>query len=237
MKISSYTTIMVISCMFMGILTSGIIYFQNKEIDIKQSSRNELTLKKTEVMIISTLMTQWLTTLDLFLINKQTYLYKGLRKQAENLTHLVEGIADPQMNKINHKVGRVITLCDELKLASHAPQDKIWQFALTDTDKLTENIALPINQTLEKISNQLAITHSDISQRKKFQTTSIYILMAALLAFTFMMLHWSNKNIVSPIQKLTTLTQKKNIQADDFQVKGPDEINTLSTISSASNHC
>ena len=144
MRIAQYTTIMIITCMLMGLFTSGIVYYQGKYIDDNQSKLYELTLKNNEVKNLETLITQWLTTLDLFLVNRQTYLYEGVRQEASTINRINSFLKAPESLAIYEKIKETIAICHKLQLTADVNNDAIWQKAIQQTDNITLNIDQPI---------------------------------------------------------------------------------------------
>ena len=214
--------------MLMGLFTSGIVYYQGKYINDNHSKLYELTLKNNEVKNLETLTTQWLTTLDLFLVNRQTYLYEGMRQEALTINRINSFLKAPENIIIDERIKQTIAICHNLQLTADINNDDIWQEAIQETDKITINIDQPIIALKRNIKKEINRIDQKIFTQKSIQKISIYILLVIIVFFTFFMLRWACKNIVNPIQKLTSLTQKVDIDSSDFNLDGPKEIKQLS---------
>ena len=108
MKISEYTTFLVIICMLMGGVASGVVYFQAKNIDNQHILVNNQLNKKVETANIDGLTSQWLTILDLYLVNRHTYLYESLVNEGKNIENLSLKLNNSSLTKLSYKIKKVI---------------------------------------------------------------------------------------------------------------------------------
>jgi PAS domain S-box-containing protein len=228
MKISHHITLLILACMSMGICTSAIVYYNGYTKAQMQLKIQDLTLKHIESKNVETLMEQWLINLDLFLTNRQTYLYKGLVKQSETLSSFIKQINEGVLSPVSTKTHKVIAICDQLKLLTNITDNSRWEIAITKTDKITESIDVPISSLIRSFESELAVAQNELSQIQEQQKNTLLDLSLLLVTFTLFILHWSNKVIVIPLVKLTQLTQKGEIHSEDFNIKGSKEVTELS---------
>ena len=75
MKINTYITLLVLSCLLMGFLGIGVVFYNAQNIDNERNKVNILNQEKVQAKESLLILNQWLISLDLYLNNKQAYNY------------------------------------------------------------------------------------------------------------------------------------------------------------------
>jgi len=235
MKISHYISILVLSCMSIGLLSSGVLYFQNHEIVEKQVQLNTIKSDHAECNNLKSSLEQWLTTIDLYLVNKQTYLFKSIEEQSKNILSTIQKLNNNltdefkvRMNELKDDVVETFKVIRECQNLSFVGSRADWDLALEKADIITQEINSPIEGVLEYYNLQLDQNNNEINEKHIALELIGYIAIFLIGGFTLVILRWARVAIVDPLEKLTDITEKKNVSAEDFRVKGPREVNMLS---------
>ena len=233
MKISHYISILILACMSIGLLSSGFIYLQSSSIDQKQKELQLYSKDKTNCRNIDMKLSQWLTMLDLYLINKQTYLFKGLILEGNALINLTNEIKDNandklggQLNEFKNKVKDVILIIKDCQKASS--DSNLWNQALEKTDLITEGMDSPFNKANLFFNDRVQKKSTEIEYLQNAQAISAGFILFLLGIITLVTLRWANKSIISPLEKLSRVAEKEDLEPEDFKVKGPKEVQALS---------
>jgi PAS domain S-box-containing protein len=213
-----------------GIISAGFIFYQSHGIDEDQFELQELMQKNSTNKNINILLSQWLSTLDLYLINKQTYLYRGIIHQAkiiENLANQINGAVE--LEQLKNKIKSVLDELQKCQKESFRDDEVLWMTIINRTDAITEDIDSPIRTLNESFGRLISLKKQNILAHRNFLNTSIYILFIGLAILTLLVLKWADRVIVKPIEKLRDVTKKENLKSTDFKMEGPREIRDLSS--------
>ena len=230
MKVSHYNIILVLSVMAAGILSCGIIFLQANHVSKKQELLHTLSNKKLLLKDSKAITSQFLTILDLYLANQQTYLYKSLSDEVKSLQETLNDMPKEYNNEVQdltERLNRIIEICTKCQNAD-INDINIWRVAIDEADKISLNIDVPFKVINSGIEREIIKTEESIYNYKKTQLLSLAITIFLLIIFTLFMIKWSNNMIIGPIENLSEIASKENISANDFKVKGPKEIKNLS---------
>ncbi|MCM8533473.1 MAG: hypothetical protein NE330_20060, partial [Lentisphaeraceae bacterium] len=101
MKVSHYNIILVLSVMFAGIASSSIIFIQANQLNKSQENLQSLSSKKALVKDTKLMVSKFLITLDLYLANQQTYLFKSLSNEANSIKETLKNLPPEYSEEIN----------------------------------------------------------------------------------------------------------------------------------------
>ena len=235
MKLSHYISILVLSCMSIGLFSSGYLYFQTHGIEEKQLQLNLLKRDQAACENLRPSLENWLTTIDLYLVNKQTYLYKGIEEESKKILKSIKKVelnlnsslkAEMEVFRENlNKVSSIIAHCQNISFDGNLEE---WDKALNNVDVITQGINLPVEEVLNFYELSVAQKNIEINSKQELLQISGYLIISFIGLFTLIILHWARVVIVEPLEKLTQITEKKNVSTEDFRVKGPKEVNKLS---------
>ena len=228
MKVSHYIIILVLSIMTAGLISSTLIYFQSVQIHKNQEEFQQLVNKKTLIKDTKNRVSKFLNTLNLYLTNQQTYLFYSLNEEANSILEILNKIPveyQSQVDGLSKRIQKIIEICSKCK-SSDEDADH-WRIAIEESDSFASNIETPfkvIENGLIKETDQKEIKVFLLKER---QLITVLLIMIFIVLVTIFMITWSNKILVAPIEKLSSLASKEDISANDFKLQGPVEIKSL----------
>lgn len=229
MKISFYTIILVVSCMCVGFLSVGIVLYNSHKLNLKQQELQESTREELRIKEAEMLLKQWLMSLDLYLNNRQAYIYDSLVDQGEAIIFLNNQFKYKyRLRDLNEKISAVLDLCSEV----HQPGKKKrnendWYHIITKSDTITEDLYAPLQLYKADLALKIDREKVKIASRQITLKRTLYICPTALIVFTFLMIKWSNRTIVNPIKLLRVLASKEEISTENFPYNNPIELKSL----------
>ena len=231
MKTTYYTSLLVMSCMLIGFLAAGIIFFKAHNIDESQSKHQATRYNKTLVHEAAILTRQWLITLDLYLNSKEHYLYQGLLEQADAIYYLNNQISDNKsISNVSLRMTKVIKKCSFFhRSETRVIDENQWSKLIDETDSLTLDLLKPLENAEKVISKKLIAQEAEITLFKNQFYRTIYICPMLFIVFSLIMLRWSHRIIVKPIETLIEMANQGKIQEIKLNNICPSEIKTLAS--------
>jgi PAS domain S-box-containing protein len=231
MKTTYYTSLLVMSCMIIGFLAAGIIFFKAHIIDESRTRLQSTRYNKTLIHESSILTKQWLISLDLYLNSKEQYLYQGLVDQADAIYYLNNQISDNKLiNDVSVRMAKVIEECSVFHNATtRVIDEKQWNKLINITDSLTLDLLKPLENAERVISKQLIIQEDEVKLYKSQFYRTVYICPILFIVFSLIMLRWSHQIIVKPIETLTKMANQGNIREFKLNNICPSEIKILAS--------
>jgi len=232
MKISFYTIILVISCTLVGFTSVGIVLYNSNKLNIQQQKIQTLEKEFLRTKETTILLNQWLMSLDLYLINRQAYIYDSLAAQSEAIQFLTTQFnVKNDLKDLSNKINRVIKLCSDV----HSPgrrslNDNEWNEIISQSDVITQDIYLPLEKHQKALSNEILNYKSKIETSQVVFKRTIFICPTIFLLFAFLMIKWSNSTIAKPIKLLKELALDEEISSDNFPYENPIELKSLAEI-------
>lgn len=245
MKISHYNQIIAVSTLLIGSCIFGFIWakYQNVEHQSRIHYQSSISLKSFQHF--SSMFQIWLTTQDLFFSGKQVYLAEGINKQTKVLLDELNALLDKSKDQTD-KLNQLKTLIKDndktitsLVTLNNQP-DKNWLLAIENSDNLTSNIIVLI----EELKRIYMMQESEFSDAHQMAVKKLKAWVSGLIGlYLFMIIfgtRWISKNIVKPLENITyvankQLDSKENIEF--IQHHGPQEVVELSeTIQKLTQH-
>ncbi|WDE97367.1 ATP-binding protein [Lentisphaera profundi] len=229
MKISFYTIVLVISCMCVGFLAVGVVLYNSHKLNLKQQQLQESLREELRIKEANMLLKQWLMSLDLYLNNREAYIYDSLVDQGEAITFLNNQFKEKKRLKVlNKKINAVLNLCS----VAHQPgkrklNENEWVQIISKSDALTEDLYQALNLYSTDLIIRINKEKVKINSRQITLKRTLYICPTAFIIFTFLIIKWSNKTIADPIKLLKTLASKEEISTENFPYKNPVELKSL----------
>ena len=231
MKTTYYTSLLVMSCMIIGFTAAGIIFYKAHNIDESRTLLQATKYNKTLIHESAILTKQWLISLDLYLNSKEHYLYQGLVEQAEAIYYLNDQISDNTLiSDVSLRMTKVIKKCSVFhSTETQNINETQWTKLINETDSLTLDLLKPLNNADNSISKQLINQEAEIKLFKSQFYKTIYICPILFIVFSLIMLRWSHRIIVKPIETLTEMANQGQIQEMKLNSVCPTEIKKLAS--------
>ncbi len=221
--------------MSFGLISSGVIFYHSQKIDQNQLTLQRLTQDQAKCKSIDLILSQWLTMLDLYLINKQTYLYEGLKHESDILIGLTRGIQQDlddkhveSLKSFRSKIRNAQNIINECQSASIDTNSNLWEQSLKKTDLITENIDEAIKNTSLNFNTLIDRTNLYIEKQRTALNFTAYGILILVALITVASLRYARKSIIAPLERLSDIAEKENLHPKDFKVKGPKEVKVLS---------
>lgn len=236
MRISVQSQLLVFISLLTGLVIFSVLGWRYQAIQQQQQQVFQLSQSVSGMEHANTMQLQWLTTLDLFLGDRQSYLAPGIKTQTEQLKHKYQQIAvilnqvkqQQQLNRIEALLTKVNAGVQQLAYDSQA-EAQSWQTFILDSDRSTEELldhteALSIVLQQQYQQQELALANA----QQQLVTLAaallvLYLLVNVLLGF------WNSQVIVKPLVNLSQLARDNQQQPPELVIaSGPTEIRQLS---------
>ncbi|NQZ57753.1 MAG: PAS domain S-box protein [Lentisphaeraceae bacterium] len=228
MKLSQQVILLVITCMLIGIMSASYVFWQAQNISTSQNDVQQLINTRADNKNTEMMLSQWLITLDLFLVNKQTYLFNALEEQATTIAKTSQKDNFMAYRQLRERLEKVMILCRLCQQSDPSISPKMWDKALIRSDIITENILKIVSDISSALDAIITEKQVDIMMMQEAQNSSLYSLFTILILITYLALRFANSQIVMPIEELTQLARKSNIHSNEFPKNGSHEVKLLS---------
>ena len=225
MRISFYTTILVISCMLVGVTAVGIVFFRANTINDEQARlqllRQDMVQTKEAVILVN----QWRKTLEIFLQNPAIGLDRSLEEQIEAVSYINQQYSgNENILKVSQAMHEISNKCQKLSLNSSAKDlDK----KILDIKALAKDLNKPVLSLQEDLKFRIRSNEQYVEELQKLFSLTVYVCPVLFVIFTWVMLKWSNRTIVQPLKELTTQARKGGIDQSGFSYRPPVEVRHL----------
>ena len=81
MKIAVQSQMLVMSCFIISLLSFCVLGLQFYQSSQTQTELSQIEIEKGQINHLESMLGQWLTTVDLFFNNRQSYLVMGIERQ------------------------------------------------------------------------------------------------------------------------------------------------------------
>ncbi|WDE98542.1 ATP-binding protein [Lentisphaera profundi] len=223
MKISFYTTMLVLSCMCVGFTAVGIVFFRGELIHVQQQKLQLLQQDKVQTDEALIFINQWKRTLDLYLMKHEPYLHKSLKEQVNAIKYINQQyVGSDNIRLVSARIEQVMHLCSK-KMSTDAE----WKILSIASGKLTLDLEGSVQALQKKLRTQINEKRLYISSLQKQFSLTVYVCPTLFIAFSLIMLKWANRTVVQPIKDLTELARKGEISQEKFSYKKPVEVDHL----------
>ncbi len=237
MRISLQSQLVSLISLLIGLSIFSVIGLRYIALQNLQQNVNALSQANSEINHAKTMQVQWLTTLDIFLYDKQSYLAQGIDNQTKQLNKKYgeialyanfDGSADEIVNLFTSINKGIQKLAFEKKI-----DEKSWNEFITLSDELTEqllNLADVLSQSIKEKygTKKLELTEAE-SQLASLALALLFIYLISTIAVSW----WNSRTLVKPLEELSNLA-KEGVKAKEDENpkltidKGPTEIRQLS---------
>ena len=233
MRIAVQSQMLVMSCFVVSLFSFSLLGLQFYKSSTLQTKMAVINLEKNEVAHLESMLGQWFTTIDLFFNNRQSYLLIGIERQGWQIITKLDNL--PEAAKHAPKALEILkeNLTTSLKLVNHAAvigpeHSKNWLTILEQVDKNTTDIILQydtLTNTLKTLSTRSEQTYL---KQRTYLIYGFYIAMALTIALLIFLGAWNSKRIITPLKKLSYLTQDTTIKDIPVELKhAPFEIQVI----------
>lgn len=236
MKISVQSQVVVLISLLSGCSIFSILGWRYFALQEQQQNVFTLSQSVSSMSHADTMQMQWLTTLDLFLSDQQSYLVSGIQSQTQQLDEQYQQMEQKlflaeekqwlqQMRILLKGVEKGVTL---LAYAQSTTPDQ-WQSFINESDENT-GILLELSEVLSgSLQDNLLIQQQTLSDEQQLLVHLAIGLIMFYLLVNILLGWWNTNTIVKPLVALSKRTLERNSEDVRFRIdSGPNEIRTLS---------
>ena len=231
MKINTYITLLVLSCLLMGFLGIGVVFYNAQNIDNERNKVNILNQEKVQAKESLLILNQWLISLDLYLNNKQAYMYDSMVEQSIAIKEYLNEqlVKYAAIELVDPKIDQIMKICSKGHLKGQtALTDNDWYEMLVKTDEISLGIHKPIDAVILSLDKEIDEKKAYLATLNYYFDWTAWLAPILFVLFSLMMLKWSNNKVVKPIKNLTELAKLEVIVIFCFiPPKNPLEVTNL----------
>ncbi len=236
MRIRTYLLVIVLVPIFLGTMINAVLKEEYDKLSHAEEEKLKSELFRKDIVRIIFDIRQYFLSTDLLLSNGETYLAKGTIQKGDTIASSLKGLSRDEF-AIKMNVG-ALELADSFRsfhnntrnIVSEIYKDPniVHSIQLDQFDQLGKNLVNHTEQTLEK--TLLSINESNARVKTYRETLDKLILLSKIIFITVLILTWlwTYRNISSPIQKLSKITQNFKEKSLEGISQGPKEIQELS---------
>lgn len=237
MKISTYNQIIALFTLMSGLIVFGLLWDKYQQIEQASRYHYQAKLAKNNITHFSTMSQTWLTTQDLFFSGKQSYLATGILSQSQQLAATLIQIKSQEVDnntsnsliEMENIIKRNASIITALSSAT-VKNNSEWQRYVKQSDNLTSEYIYLLEKITKGFDNQeqrLAVQVEKANRTMKIWSWSLGLAYILCIGFAT---RWISKNIIKPIELITSITNKsQTTKCINFaQYKAPIEIIALS---------
>ncbi len=237
MKISLQSQLVALIGLLVGLSIFSVLGFRYVAQQELQRQVNALSQASSEVNHVKTMQEQWLTTLDLFLNDRQSYLAQGINNQTKQLNTKYDEIAEyAQIAESTGPINSLLTAINKgvQELAYAKTQDEVkWNAFITLSDNLTEQLLDSADSLSETINQIYDVKALELESAQSQLVTMALVLLIVYLVTCILVGWWNSHTLVKPLEQLSHQA-RDGVAADSDDDpkltidKGPTEIRELS---------
>lgn len=223
MRISFYTTVLVISCMLVGGVAVGIVFYKANMISKEQSELQLLRQDMVQTKEALLLVNQWKKTLEIFLENPSIGLERNIEDQIKALTYLNQQYSgNENIQKVSKQMQIIAERCADFSsnLNQHTDTEKISD----QIKQMANNLELPVINLQSQLTSEIDLKKTNLKEYQKLFSLTAYVCPTLFIIFSLVMLKWSNRTIVKPLKELTSQAREGGINQANLSDKPPVEV-------------
>jgi PAS domain S-box-containing protein len=222
MRVSFYMTILVISCMLVGLTAVSIVFLRANTIDKEQAGLQLLRQDMVQTNEALILVKQWRNTLDVFLANPTIGLDKNLQEQIKAVAYLNQQYSgNENIQKVSQRMHDISNRCKQVSLK---PGAVISAQEVVEIRDLAQGLDVVVLSLQKALSLEIVNQEKSIDDLQKFFALTTYVCPVLFVIFTWVMLKWSNRTIVQPLKELTGQARNGEIKQSELSHKPPVEV-------------
>ncbi|TDF34496.1 PAS domain S-box protein [Alteromonadaceae bacterium M269] len=237
MKISLQSQLVALLGLLIGLSIFSVLGFRYFKMQDLQTEVNLLSQASSEINHAQTMQEQWLTTLDLFLNDRQSYLAQGIDNQTKQLIKKYGEItAFANKTATSNNLEQLLSTINQgtQKLAFAKTQDEQqWNQFIIESDDLTEQLLDAADALSISIKEEYAQRETALSESQSQLVNLAFILLGVYLVTSITVGWWNSYTLVKPLEQLSHIAREgiKSSTDEDPKLKidkGPTEIRQLS---------
>lgn len=238
MRIFHQTLAIVLVCTLGGLSVIGLLFFRYERLQQLQRENQEYLIVLRDLEHLQTMTAQWFVTIDLFFGYEQTYLAKGVGKQARQLkdTWLLLQDRVPRLRdeaairRVVSGIQSISYRVQDLAVSSDADLSSAWAEGLGKVDLESSDVIVLTQEIGDTVLADGALLEDELAESEKsfvrwgVSAVVLYVLLVGLVW------RWASNALVQPIERLTELAEEASSQVKvmDFpQRAGPEEVRRL----------
>ncbi len=233
MRIATTTLLVVLVCLIGGLGSTGVVATQYMGLVSAQKANEEAQLYKRDIGQLESVVSQWLTTIDLFFGYEQSYLGAGVMRQSKELRSLLSdlnnahGASDvAEFAKLEYEITAIVSMVESVYEVG-SDDSKKWNDALSSIDESSATMVDVLFDLVQSIAETADSTTVDLTSAETRLNITIWICLGVYLALVLSAWVWANKRIVRPLVKLSLQTQKRRDEVRFDIESAPKEIDML----------
>lgn len=231
MKIAVQSQMLVMSCFIISLLSFCVLGLQFYQSSQTQTELSQIEIEKGQINHLESMLGQWLTTVDLFFNNRQSYLVMGIERQGiqikeklKNLEFSQTHIAKPLTQLKNH-MNSALPLVNQAAIVGPEETEE-WLSLLEEIDSKT----IRLIQEYESLKQQIKVLsdrkRDDFEAQKQQLVFSFITVTVFTVAILTLLGIWNSRRIIQPLTLLSSLSDNAapSLSFDN----APLEIKTIS---------
>lgn len=200
----------------------------------EQQKLNQIKIEINEIKHLQGMFNHFMTTIDLFFSNKQSYLVVGIKKQFQQLIERINTLTLTQQHTKKELLAIKAALSSTMQQVEHAAligpkSDQQWFNLLSQLD----HQSIIIIEQYQLLKSNVEALHQEITQALNTQNRYLSVSFLASTVLTLLILILlgiiNSRKIIKPINQLEKLTQEnQNITLLEFD-KAPLEIKHIAS--------
>ncbi|MFY8297916.1 sensor histidine kinase [Pseudoalteromonas sp. SS15] len=211
MKIAVQSQMLVMSCFIISLLSFCVLGLQFYQSSQTQTELSQIEIEKSQINHLESMLGQWLTTVDLFFNNRQSYLVMGIERQGiqikeklKNLGFSQIHIAKPLTQLKNH-MNNALPLVSQAAIIGPEETEE-WLSLLEEIDGKT----ISLIQEYELLKQQIKLLsdrkRNDFEVQKQQLILSFVIVILFTVAILTLLGIWNSRSIIQPLIQLSRLS-------------------------------
>ena len=213
MKISVQSQLLVMSCFVASLFSFAIIGWQFSHTSELQKKMAQVKLEHVQIKHLQSMLSQWMTTLDLFFANQQSYLVTGIEQQSiqlnEKLSNIEFSRSDLDILLVAISDNIVIITNNVNHAASRGPSDEEqWLTFINTVDNFTHDIIADYGQLQQGMSDLAERVENELTAQQYQLVWSFVISISLTVGILALLGIWNSRQIIKPLMRLSDLADQ-----------------------------
>lgn len=213
MKISVQSQLLVMSCFIASVCSFAIIGWQFSHTSALQKQMAQVELEHVQIKHLQSMLSQWMTTIDLFFTNQQSYLVTGIEQQSIQLNEKLSNIQFSRIDLDNALIrmsGNIETITDNVnRAASSGPSnDNQWLTFIDSVDSVTNDIINDYGQLQQGMSDLANRVKEELAAQQQDMAWSFIISISLTVGILALLGTWNSRQIIKPLMRLSDVADQ-----------------------------
>ncbi|MCH7490894.1 MAG: response regulator [Gemmatimonadetes bacterium] len=236
MRIGHHITVVVLVCSLGGLgLSIGLgVAHRSVEVKTRQLGPDSVAMKDAERL--TTLVKQWLTSVDLVSGSRESYLIEGARAQAMDILQVVDELSvtaiaqesRAELGVIRNNTRKISLLLNEVA-KSGPDRDATLDGFVPKVDRISQHIVEAIESLHIGMARQSELAIATVDHERNIVSYASWVTSIIYLFVIVLTWRWIRSSLVRPLEQLTDAAERSMNQDERFAAPkaGPLEVARL----------